>query len=126
LFVARANLECHDLIEDVGGEPFDPPRTAKEVGLMIDIARRLTARIAGAVEDSATPGMDERLVKKVVKWNKKRFDAIDALVETIRDGDYRTYREAGRKLAKVSRKVDRKMLSLGLVYCAKAFGVIPL
>jgi hypothetical protein len=126
LFVAKANRECSELIEEVGGEPFDPPRTPEEVALLIDIARRLTARIAGAVADSETRGVQGIPVSRIVRLNEKRMEAIDALAATFEGGDYAVYRKAGRKLMKISRRADRTMLSSGLVLCAKAFDVVPL
>lgn len=126
LFVAKANRECFGLVEDAGGEPFDAPSTADEVALMIDLARRLTVGIAQAVRDSATPNVTGIPVKKIIRLNKKRFQAINALAGTFESGDYGEYRKAGRKLRKVSRKADREMASVGLFYCAKAFDVIPL
>ena len=126
LFVARANLECFRLLEDAGGEQFDPPQTATEVALTLDLARRVTVGIAKAVKRSAPSGVLDMPLKKIVWLSKRRFQAINALEETFESGDYRAYREAGPKLMKVSRKIHRELLSLGLVYCAQAFNVIPL
>jgi hypothetical protein len=65
-------------------------------------------------------------VKRLIRSSKKRFDAIDALAATFDSGDFHAYRKAAKRLTKTSREVDRKMVSYGLVLCAKAFSVVPL
>lgn len=127
LFVAKANLRCFDLRKDVtAAGPIEPPRTAEEVALVLDLARRLSAGIARAVERSAPEGVLEMPVKEIIRANKKRFLALGELGQTFRDADFGAYKRVSRKLVRISRKADRKMLSLALVQCAKAFGPIPL
>lgn len=126
VFVAKANRACFDLYEDAGGEPFETPRTPEEVALTLDLGRRLSAGIARAVRDATSPGVEGIPVKKVIRLNKKRFEAIDAVAATFESGDYRDFQKAGRKLAKVSREAERVMLSIGLVYCSKASSLVPL
>lgn len=126
VFVAKANRACFDLYEDAGGEPFDTPKTPEEVALTLDLGRRLSAGIARAVRDATSPGVEGIPVKKIIRMNNERFQSIGDVAETFESGDYGDFRTAARKLAKVSRKAGREMLSVGLVYCAKASSIVPL
>ncbi len=127
LFVAKANRGCHRLREDVSSAgPIETPRTAEEVALVLDLAQRLTAGIARAVERAAPSDALELPVKQIIRASKKRFRALGDLRQTFAEADFGAYKEASRELRRISRKADRKMLSLGLIACVKAFGEIPL
>lgn len=126
LFVAEANLGCLRLVERAGGDPFDSPRTAEEVDLMLDLSRRLAAGVAREVGEAAGPGLSNLPVKKIIRLNERHFHAIDALEKTFAGGDYGVFEKAAAKLRKISGKSGRVMLSIGLVFCAKAIRLTPL
>ncbi|HEX2196468.1 MAG TPA: hypothetical protein VHJ76_06035 [Actinomycetota bacterium] len=127
LFVAKANRECSELRDDLlSAGRIERPRTAEEIALVLDLGQRVSAGIARAVERSAPDGALEIEVKRIIRANKKRFLALAAVEQSFRDGDFGAYNKATRKLVRVSATADRKMLSLGLVACARVFGLIPL
>jgi hypothetical protein len=128
LFVAEANLSCFELGEDVlAGGPIElsnPPKP-KEVSLVLDLGRRVTARIAGVIRNAETPGVQEIPVDALVRANRERFEAVNGLADALRSGDFDSYENASKRLAAVSRRADQLAMSVGLLHCARVFNLLP-
>lgn len=127
LFVAKANRDCLELVEDVSAAgPLDAPTTAEEVDLVLELGRRLTAGIVRAIERSLVPGIEGLPLDEIVELNERRVEAIDDVEASFANGDFGAYKKASRELIRASRAADRKMNAMGLFWCGKAFRRIPL
>lgn len=127
LFVAKANRECMQLVEAVSAAGrLKAPTTAEEVDLVLELARRLTTGIVKAIERSLVRGIEGLPLEEIVELNQRRFEALDDVEAAFANDDFGAYKEAFKELVRASRAADRKMNSIGLFWCGKAFRGIPL
>ena len=127
LFVTEANLGCYELSEDllVAG-PIQTPKTAKGIGIVVDLGKSVSAGIAGVIRRADSPDGDDRIpVDELIQANKKRFLAVEALANTFRSADFAAYKQAAKRLKTISRRADRLASSVGLVHCAEVFNLLP-
>jgi hypothetical protein len=125
LFVARANLECFEIRQDItAAGPLEFTGNPKEVGLILEMGERVSAAIARALTESSTPNISGLPVKELIKANKERFLAVRALGNSFGD-NFAEYQKAARRLQAVSEDVDQALLSVGLLECSELFGLLP-
>ena len=126
LFVARANLGCFDLSEDISvAGSIETPQTAREADLLLDLGEQVSAGIARVLEEADSPGVEDIPVEKMIKANKKRFLAIRDFRRAFDEG-YKEFRAVGDRFETVSKAADKLMLSYGLVECARVFSLLPI
>ncbi len=126
LFVAKANLGCFDLGEDVlSSGPIEMPDTARQISLVLELGRRVSAGIAGVIRRADSSAVEEIPVDELVKANRERFKAVEDLADAFGAADYGVYKKASSRLERVSRRADRLALSVGLIHCANVFNLLP-
>lgn len=121
LFVARANVACYELgqeLDELGGLR-GPIEGGPELARFI---QTFAVAPAEALREAAPPELDPTS-ERVISLFEERADALLDLAEAFEEKDRTRYNEANRRQERASRQAERLAQALGLTHCQGFIGV---